>query len=547
MISRVQYEEYKEKTLSALAKAGIALTAEEKENVEVADFGLNRLEEIGLQVVTYVNTERCCAKELVLTPYQICPEHRHPEINGTKGKEETFRCRQGEVWLYVGGFPDSQEQKEIKGKIPEERNYTEQTEMTYGEQTTYIRELAKRYAQLSDSEENQQKRQRWADHNDLKKRQQPLLWVCPDDDGGWKELVPESGLVCSDPILREIENKLKKYIYQDRYLKDDFVFEKRLYFDYPGRYTGYLYGNTEQKEAWGISIVKPKIGNQAYHLDNFLKTEEDYEKLLNHEVDFLPDEEKKKALKEQIENVLDGILDVEFHLPYSVLVQSHLIEMVHLRGLENLMYDLYDDPDRLKAVFLHMGESKARLLKRLEEQKLLFDNRINIYTGSGSLGYTNDPWKKPEEMVLRDMWGFADAQEFSGVSAEMFEEFAIAHQKIGLNLFGRGCYGCCEPLDHKYEAIYRHISNIRRLSVSPWSDVDEAAEKIGKKAIFSWKPDPAKICQGFNEEEIRPYLKNVADKTKDCFVEIILKDIRTCGNMNRYLIKFINLVREIFE
>lgn len=416
----------------------------------------------------------------------------------------------------------------------------------YQEQVNYIRELAKQYAELSGTEENGEKRQRWADHNDLKARQKPLLWVCPDDDGGWLELVPESELRCQDPILRDMENKLKKYLYQGKYLKDDFVFEKRLYFTYPGVYTGYLYGNTDQKTAWGISIVKPHIGENAYHLDNFLKTEEDYEKLLNHEVDFIPDEKKKYEMTDKIEDALSGILDIEFQLPYSVLVQSHLIEMVHLRGLENLMYDLYDDPELLQSVFRHMGESKARLLKKLEDKKLLFDNRINIYTGSGSLGYTNDPWKKPEDVRLKDMWGFADAQEFSSVSPEMFEEFAIANQKIGLNMFGRGCYGCCEPLDHKYEAIYRNITNIRRLSVSPWADIDEAVEKIGQKAIFSWKPDPAKICTGFDEDEIRKYLKNTAEKTKDCFVEIILKDIRTCGHTNQHLVKFIEMTREIF-
>lgn len=416
----------------------------------------------------------------------------------------------------------------------------------YKSQTAYIRELAKNLAELPFTEENMKKKQRWADHNELKSRQQPLIWVCPDDDGGWLELLPESSLKCEDPLLRDIERKIKKYLYQNKYFKDDFVFEKSLYFNYPGTYTGYLYGNTEQETAWGIPIEKPKIGKKAYHLDNFLKTEQDYELLFNHEVDFIPDEEKKQALKKEIEEALNGILDYEFQLPYSVLVQSHLIEMVHLRGLENLMFDLYDEPELLYKVFRHMGESKARLLRRLEKKKLLFDNRTNIYTGSGSLGYTNDPKKKPEDVRLKDMWGFADAQEFSSVSPEMFEEFAIANQKIGLNLFGKGCYGCCEPLDHKYEAVYRHITNIRRLSVSPWSDIDEAVEKIGRKVIFSWKPDPAKICTGFAEDELRKYLRNVAEKTRDCFVEIILKDIRTCKSTNTYLVKFIELAREAF-
>lgn len=84
-------------------KAHIVLTQEEKKRIEVADFGLNDLEHTGLQLLTYVNTERCCAKEMVLFPYQTYPEHRHPPVGGKDGKEETFRCRWGRVYLYVAG------------------------------------------------------------------------------------------------------------------------------------------------------------------------------------------------------------------------------------------------------------------------------------------------------------------------------------------------------------------------------------------------------------------------------------------------------------
>jgi D-lyxose ketol-isomerase len=86
-----------------LSDAGIVLSPAEREAIEVADFGLGRLEEIGLQVVVYVNTERVCAKELVLFPRQTCPEHRHPSVDGGPGKEETFRCRRGTVHLHVEG------------------------------------------------------------------------------------------------------------------------------------------------------------------------------------------------------------------------------------------------------------------------------------------------------------------------------------------------------------------------------------------------------------------------------------------------------------
>lgn len=417
----------------------------------------------------------------------------------------------------------------------------------YNEQLLYIREMAKKLAVLASTDENDRKRRRWADHNDLVKRQQPLIWVCPDDDGGWLELVPVEQLLCMDGDLRELEYKIRKYLYHAENLDDDFVFEDKIYFTYPGKYTGYLYGNVKQESAWGVSIRKPQIGKGAYHLENFLQTEDDYHQLLEHEVDFIPDETEHCRLEKKYNEVLDGILEVEFHLPYSVLVQSHLIELVHLRGLENLMYDLYDEPELLMDILRHIGESKARLLKRLEDRHLLFDNRLNIYTGSGGLGYTNDVRKTVGEVKLRDMWGFADAQEFSNVSPKMFEQFAIINQKIGLNMFGRGCYGCCEPLDGKYDAIFKHLTNIRRLSISPWADITEAAERIGDKAIFSWKPNPARICTGFNEEEMLKELKHVAHITRDCFVEIILKDIRTCNYTPEYLQKFIALARTTFR
>lgn len=105
MITEKEYEEAGQATLEMFRKAGIAVTPEEEEEIEVADFGLADLERTGLQLLTYVNTDRVCAKELVLFPGQTCPEHKHPPVAGEPGKEETFRCRWGEVYLYVPGEP----------------------------------------------------------------------------------------------------------------------------------------------------------------------------------------------------------------------------------------------------------------------------------------------------------------------------------------------------------------------------------------------------------------------------------------------------------
>ncbi len=121
MISKREYKEYQSHTIKYLERAKIALSKKEKASIEVADFGLARLDEIGLEIVVYENNARYCAKELVLLPHQTCPEHRHPAINGkSPGKQETFRCRYGEVYLYTEGQPA----RRPKAKVPVDKKNT---------------------------------------------------------------------------------------------------------------------------------------------------------------------------------------------------------------------------------------------------------------------------------------------------------------------------------------------------------------------------------------------------------------------------------------
>src|SRR5215204_5882288 len=110
MLTLEQLQASRARTRAYLDRAGIVLTPDEAANIEVADMGLGELEATGLQLVVYINTERCCAKELVLFPRQTFPEHRHPPIGDEPGKEETFRCRWGSVYLYVEGTPTAMPQ-----------------------------------------------------------------------------------------------------------------------------------------------------------------------------------------------------------------------------------------------------------------------------------------------------------------------------------------------------------------------------------------------------------------------------------------------------
>jgi D-lyxose ketol-isomerase len=104
MMTAPELKRRQRQAAAMLKQAGLVVTQREAATIEAADCGLGDFERIGLGVLVYVNTERCCAKELALWPRQTFPEHRHPPVSATNpGKEETFRCRWGLVYLYVPG------------------------------------------------------------------------------------------------------------------------------------------------------------------------------------------------------------------------------------------------------------------------------------------------------------------------------------------------------------------------------------------------------------------------------------------------------------
>ena len=115
-------EKIRIRALEYYDKANIYLTEEERKNLEIADMGMDRIEEIGIQIHVYLNTKRCSAKEMVLFPNQICPEQRHPPFDDYPGKEESFRVRYGTLYLYVEGEPVAMDQ--MKAMIPADKKDT---------------------------------------------------------------------------------------------------------------------------------------------------------------------------------------------------------------------------------------------------------------------------------------------------------------------------------------------------------------------------------------------------------------------------------------
>ena len=138
MLTKDQLNHYRAQAIELFDRASIILTEAEKESVEIADFGLGQYEQTGLAVLVYVNTERCCAKELAMLPHQTCPEHRHPTVAGQAGKEETFRVRWGKMYLYVPG--EKSAKPHVAPPTGREKTYTvwHEIELNPGEQYTLL-------------------------------------------------------------------------------------------------------------------------------------------------------------------------------------------------------------------------------------------------------------------------------------------------------------------------------------------------------------------------------------------------------------------------
>jgi D-lyxose ketol-isomerase len=135
MITRSEQKKAQEKALALYEQAGMVLTEEEKQAVEVVDFGLSRLEIEGAQILTMVQTERISVKLLALMPFQTEPEHWHPPYRDDPGKEETIRHVWGDLYFYLPG-----EGKILHGAVPEGKDevYTCRREFVLqpGEQLT---------------------------------------------------------------------------------------------------------------------------------------------------------------------------------------------------------------------------------------------------------------------------------------------------------------------------------------------------------------------------------------------------------------------------
>jgi hypothetical protein len=396
-----------------------------------------------------------------------------------------------------------------------------------------LRRLAADVAELAVQPIQAEKRRLWTRHNALVPTR-PLVFCDPEN--GWKEIITPDQIECENLLARQWEMHLRKEIFWGTQMKDDYTIQPT--FD-----VAHIHGALD----WGLKETRIGGGNDgAYTWVPPIKTEADLEKL--HYPEIAVDHTATERLRITAEEIFGDLLTVRVKtLWWWSLGMTRLL--AELRGLQQIMVDVYENPDLLHGIMTILKDGTLVMLDGLEEQGLLCRNDDGTYVGSGGLGWTNElpPSDLNGKVRCANMWGFCESQETVGVSPDTFAEFVFPYQEPILARFGLNCYGCCEPLDKRWHII-KKIANLRRLSVSPWADKEKMAQQLEDNYIYSLKPSPADLAMAdFDEHRIRQELREVLAITRNCCVELVMKDNHTIRKDPRRVIRWVQIAREESE
>lgn len=394
-----------------------------------------------------------------------------------------------------------------------------------------LKRLAEKVREYSESAENTEKINLWYEHNSLK-TYRPVIFCEPEN--GWNEIITEDQLECKGSLAKRWEIILLKEIFYISRMKDDKPIEP--YFD-----IGYTFEESDWLEK---EIIRGGKNGGSYVWEAQVKDESDVCKVRQPEitVDYKTTLETFNLACE----VFNGLLKprIKGLWWWSFGLTNDLVRII---GLKNMMIYFYDKPGLIHKLMEILRDGNIRKLDFLEENNLLTLNNNGQYVGSGGMGYSSEiPCRDLicNDVKTKDLWGFAESQETVNVSTAMFEEFVFNYQLPILERFGLNCYGCCEPLDKRWDVV-KKTPNLRRVSVSAWADLIKMRDYLEDKYIFSYKPAPSDLAvPEINELYIRKKISDFLDITKGCIIEILMKDNHTISHNPENVINWVRITRE---
>ena len=382
-----------------------------------------------------------------------------------------------------------------------------------------LRKLADSYMQIAVLPVQEEKKRLWKKLNGLNP-ERPMVMI---DQISWSEIVDDELILqCEDAENRMYEQYFRQIIYRWKHFPADYVVEPFV-----------RVKKAINNSGFGIDIMEKTIGEENHEVSSHAYTNlfsgiDDVEKIKMPKISHDLAETKRRM--EHASWLFDGIIDVRDE-GYSLHI-SVWDPISTWMSVEGVLYAMIDNPEMLHALAKRVADGHMQSLDQLEEMGLIsYDLPLVHCTGA----FTDElpaAGFNPEKPRLKDTWCYGLAQMFSTVSPAMFYEYEIVYSRPIMERYGLTYYGCCEPLHDKMDEI-KKISNVRKISVSPWANQEISAQEIGKDYVFSRKPNPSFLAmEGFDGEIIKKEFAETLEicKKYNCPSEFILKDISTIRN-----------------
>ncbi len=381
-----------------------------------------------------------------------------------------------------------------------------------------LRELARRVAEIAALPQQQETIRLWRALNGLRPAR-PMVMI---DQIPWHEMDVDGELTlqAEAPFCRRIETGLRRTLYAWRHMRADMVVEPVVDIPMAIRSSGF---GVDVVEECAVTDPHNDVVGHLY-LDQ-LCTEEDVERIRTPEISL--DERATAEAEDTAHELFDGLLEVHMQGEQPGFAAWDVV--AQWRGVQNVLYDLADRPEFIHRIMSKLTDAYLGMLDQLEVQGLLGYRQPTVHCTGAYADELPAPGFDPARPRARDLWTHGMAQMFSTVSPAMHQEFELDYAEPWYRRFGLVYYGCCEPLDGKIDLVKR-IPNVRKVSMSPWVDVERGAERIGGDLVFSRKPNPAYLAgPAWDPGIVRQDLQDTKAPCArhGCPVEFILKDIST--------------------
>lgn len=400
-----------------------------------------------------------------------------------------------------------------------------------------FRQLASEYAELAADPANAEAVKLHRAVNDLKQIR-PVVMI---DEIPWHEMNYDGSLTlyCQDPVLRKYEQELRREIFRWKHLRGDMALTPYLGVQKKIYSTGI---GVEIQDEIRMTDSANSIVSHKYETQ--FETMDDLQKLHSPVISY--DEEASLAEFHKIAEAVGDIIPVKLvgeATGYGLGCRSW-DTIASCMSVDELLYNLVDEPELMHALAEKFADIFIDTVRQYEKLNLLDADALYVHSTPATATKLHETGLDRQNVTLKNVWGRGLAQILSTVSPDMHEEFDITYMKKAMEPFGLVYYGCCEPLDRKVDILHQ-IKNLRKISISPWADVNIAAEAIQKDYVLSAKPNPANLVYDeFNEKLVRSEIQGILDASEKngCALELILKDISTVKHNPHNLIRWEQLV-----